>query len=66
MTQTKTEFFESVVADKNVAASQLVIFFTQAYHENKKDPDEQLRLFDLLTKHRPELEEQAAMSIIGR
>ena len=64
--ETKTEFFESVVADKNVPGATLVIFFLQAYREKEREGenDEQVRLLDLLKEHRPELEQQAAEDII--
>jgi hypothetical protein len=62
--QTKTEFFESIMGDKNVSDGQLVIFFTQAYRENEGKPDEQARLLKLLTQHRPVVAEQVASRIV--
>ncbi len=44
--------------------AQLVLFFTQAYCEKEGEPEEQLRLLELLTTHRPELEQEAAERIV--
>lgn len=59
-----TEFFEYVVEDPNIPGIQLVIFFIEAHREQEGRPDEQLRLLDLLKKHRPELEKDASYYII--
>lgn len=45
-------------------AMQVELFFLQAYREHAEEPGEQLRLLNLLKKHRPELEEQVASSVI--
>jgi len=64
MAQSPTEFFESIIEDINVPEMQVKLFFLQAYYEHNEDPREQLRLMDLLVRHRPEVESPAMHNII--
>lgn len=65
MSHRAATFFKQYVSDKHIPEAQIIHFFVQAYLQSCEDPNEQLRLLDLLKLHRgPEVERKASRRII--